>query len=922
MQAPPAGFVPFNVRTMGPASLHPRSDAAFARENDGWGEDVGALRPASRNSGVHYSSRGAAKFGDGPIEAGVTPRDYHYGVGSDNFAPQQQRRRQQEDAQEQWWPKSQTRTHSRYELHSQARRGPRPQAQFDPNSQTRYGSPNQSRYKPQPRVRNGPEPQARYEPQLGSSSSQQQINREWHPSTGSRSVDDGTDSGDWIHGPGGISDVVPNNRKRANNSSLSQRQDMLDRHAVDDRDPMSGVHGHQDGSRWWVKRGDTAQRQEEWSYAGSAGDSDYDAAVADNSVASGAAIGGSEDDVEEDGVSQSLPSAGWGSSRQLREQMARFHDDYHQKVVVQSDWRWSERSSGLHNGQVVEADHSAVWLGNVDNGADGRSGDGGSGAMSLANSPISFPSESSFDRKEHSGARGHEYDQHFVDGVGSRRAFGVHQPREGTSTINQEQNPEPWKQGEDWPGNYHAAAVAADVHSAGHPRAAGDSIDARSVSTIGARDSASYPGSTGESFKRGSKNMPRVAPSLQVTTETSDQASTLPAGKSSVQGRTGQGHVPAAKSISLKSAEDREREEQLWARLQNPRQTKPPSPQPPSLPPPPPPPPLSPQPTNHPPLQENSAKVQETVGIAKVPDATSAAPPVANRGSFGTKDEILATCTEIRENMNIDRVSPNIPVHDVASAAPPVADRGCFRSKGDDSTKSKEVRETVDIVEVSPNVPMHDTAFPIPPVADRGSLGTKGDVSAKSSEVRETVDMADVSQNIHVHGVASAAPLVAERGSLGTKGDEPESTITATGTTSAATATATRRVSGRSGGDQDAQRKRAALRKWRSASHDHALVLVGAANLPRKVCTKVGKMPGAVWVDRHELSDPCSLPLEVKAVLAKVLAERMAPCGSCYQNENGRGEYMLDRRVTVQVKAFGRTRSFVVASFLAIPNCR
>lgn len=886
MQAPPAGFVPFNVRTMGPAPLPRRSDAAFARENDGWGEDIGALRPASRNSGVHYSSRGVAKFGDGPIEAGVTPRDYHYGVGSDNFAPQQQRRRQQEDAQEHWWPKSQTRTHSRYELHSQTRRGPRPQAQFDPNSQTRYRSPNQSRYKPQPRVRNGPEPQARYGPQLGSSSSQQQINREWHPAIGSESLDDGTDSGGWIHSPNP-------KRKRANKSNLSQRQDMLGRHAVDDRDPTSGVRGHQEDSRWWVKRGDTAQRQEEWSYAGSAGDSDYAAAVADNAVVSGAAIGGSEDDVEEDGV----PSAGWDGSRQLREKIGRFHHGYHQEGVVEGDWRWSERSNGLHNGEVVKVDHSAIPLGNVDHGADGRSGDGGSGAMNSVNLPMSFSSESSFDWKEQSDARGHEHDQRFVNGVGSRRAFDVHQPREGMGTINQELKPEPWKQGEDWPGNYHAAAMAADVHSAARPRAAGDSIDAQSVSTISARDSASYPGSTGEIFNRGSKNMPRMASTVQVTGKTSDQASTLPAGKSSVQGRTGQGHVAAAKSISLKSAEDREREEQLWARLQNPRQTKPPSPQPPSLPPPPP---FSPQPTNHPPLQDNFAEVQETMGIAEVslsvavPDAASAYPPVANRGSFGTKGNVSEIYTGIRENMNIDEVFPNIPAHGVASAVPPVADRGYFCSMGDASAKHTQVRETVDIVEVSPNVPMYDAASLIPPVVDRGSLGTKGDVSAKSSEVREAVDMADVSRNIPVHNIASASPPVADRGSLDTKGDEPESKITTTGTTSAvivtATASATRRVSGRSGSDQDAQRKRAALRKWRSASHEIALVLVGAANLPRKVCTKVGKMPGAVWVDRHELSDPCSLPLEVKAVLAKVLAERMAPCGSCDQNENGRGE--------------------------------
>ena len=109
-----------------------------------------------------------------------------------------------------------------------------------------------------------------------------------------------------------------------------------------------------------------------------------------------------------------------------------------------------------------------------------------------------------------------------------------------------------------------------------------------------------------------------------------------------------------------------------------------------------------------------------------------------------------------------------------------------------------------------------------------------------------------------------------------------------TETTDIAAATADRarnRARGR-----NAEKKRTALRNWRSASHDHALVLVGAARLPRKVLAKTMKMPGACWVDRHELGQLCSLPLEVKPALAKSLAAQLPPCASCDDNEEGRGE--------------------------------
>lgn len=98
------------------------------------------------------------------------------------------------------------------------------------------------------------------------------------------------------------------------------------------------------------------------------------------------------------------------------------------------------------------------------------------------------------------------------------------------------------------------------------------------------------------------------------------------------------------------------------------------------------------------------------------------------------------------------------------------------------------------------------------------------------------------------------------------------------------------RASGRVPGELDAKRKRAALRNWRSAAYDHALVLCNAAQLPRKACAEAAKMPGARWVDRHELVEPYSLPLEVKPVLAKCLAAQMPSCASCDENDTGFGE--------------------------------
>ena len=89
------------------------------------------------------------------------------------------------------------------------------------------------------------------------------------------------------------------------------------------------------------------------------------------------------------------------------------------------------------------------------------------------------------------------------------------------------------------------------------------------------------------------------------------------------------------------------------------------------------------------------------------------------------------------------------------------------------------------------------------------------------------------------------------------------------------------------------QKRRSALRNWRSASYNYALVLVGAARLPRKTLAAAAKMPGAVWVDRHELGEPCSLPLEVKTVLAKSLAAQMPSCASCDDNEAGRGKFFF-----------------------------
>lgn len=129
----------------------------------------------------------------------------------------------------------------------------------------------------------------------------------------------------------------------------------------------------------------------------------------------------------------------------------------------------------------------------------------------------------------------------------------------------------------------------------------------------------------------------------------------------------------------------------------------------------------------------------------------------------------------------------------------------------------------------------------------------------------------------------------------------------------------------RSGGDRRAagalQKQRSALRNWRSAAYDHALVLVGAARLPRKILAEAAKMPGAVWVDRHELGEPCSLPLEVKSVMAKSLAAQMPTCASCDDNESGRGESFVGLFLGSGCRFWVENRLlFLVQAFLLLRN--
>ncbi|CAM9887099.1 unnamed protein product, partial [Hapterophycus canaliculatus] len=102
---------------------------------------------------------------------------------------------------------------------------------------------------------------------------------------------------------------------------------------------------------------------------------------------------------------------------------------------------------------------------------------------------------------------------------------------------------------------------------------------------------------------------------------------------------------------------------------------------------------------------------------------------------------------------------------------------------------------------------------------------------------------------------------------------------------------ADRSIDQRSASVEALQKQRLALRNWRSASYNHALVLLGAARLPRKALAEATKIPGAVWVDRHELVEPSGLPLQVKSVLARALAAQTPACGSCDDNETGRGEF-------------------------------
>ncbi|CAM9426981.1 unnamed protein product, partial [Choristocarpus tenellus] len=93
--------------------------------------------------------------------------------------------------------------------------------------------------------------------------------------------------------------------------------------------------------------------------------------------------------------------------------------------------------------------------------------------------------------------------------------------------------------------------------------------------------------------------------------------------------------------------------------------------------------------------------------------------------------------------------------------------------------------------------------------------------------------------------------------------------------------------------EEDAERQRA-LRATKSIQHDFVLVLVGAAvaNLEPKKLAKIVGMEGARWVSRYELSEPSSLPLEVRPELAKLLVERLPCCTTVEDIESGH-EFLL-----------------------------
>ncbi|CAM9406722.1 unnamed protein product, partial [Discosporangium mesarthrocarpum] len=88
--------------------------------------------------------------------------------------------------------------------------------------------------------------------------------------------------------------------------------------------------------------------------------------------------------------------------------------------------------------------------------------------------------------------------------------------------------------------------------------------------------------------------------------------------------------------------------------------------------------------------------------------------------------------------------------------------------------------------------------------------------------------------------------------------------------------------------------KQRALRALRSAPRNHVLVLVGAAvvGLPPERLAEAAGMEGARWVSRHELSEPKSLPLEVKPEIARLLGECLPVCTTVEDIEAGH-EFLL-----------------------------
>ena len=649
-------------------------------------------------------------------------------------------------------------------------------------------------------------------------------------------------------GDGGGSASVGNRRSkgmsRGNRSAPSHLQDDLDRSVAFGRDATGGSNGHEEGSEWWFERKET-QQQCEWPSPAAAVGFDGDTAVHRNTAALGSMVGNVADGADGREKRDTLLN----NSRHCRVGAPRsgFHDDFE---IIKGDRRRSEWTSSQNNSGMFGGAHAANMLGERSYRTDAReSGGDRIGRIDLPMRP--FSPEANVDLRENAGT----CDKNLLVGVkaSEERTHGNYHQSERDSW--QQPQFDPWKQSGKWPRSYHDAATSVDVSvasSSGTPEDLNDKVSASpsvaaAITVVGG--SGRFPAPTGANFewsheadfqRYSGHPWQHVAPTSRDVGGVNIEALGLPS-ESVVDGNNTrvpvrETQMAAAKAVAKappgRSAEDLEREEQLWKRLQMPRKSKPqlplqpqppppPPPPPPPLPPPPPPPLpppqwLPPQPLLHPPqLLQPPQTLQPPQPLLQLPLQLPPQPP-------------LPKPTPLQPSQ------PPPPL-------PPL--------------QSTPLRA-------------YEPPQPQPPDHQAASMGA------------QPLVVASLNTPVHDAGVDTAA---ADRFVYSNKDSALSSTR--------AVEAATRKVSEQTTGEHDAQRKRAARRNWRSASQNFALVLVGAANLPRKVCSKVAKVPGAIWVDRHELAVPSSLPLEVKATLAKVLAERMLPCGSCGQSESGRGEF-------------------------------